>query len=207
MTKSRPDAVRRPTYKAPRKPLATRAVKPSSPKPASPKLPSQQARNPEHYPYTNPEKAAERRREFAPPSDEEFFDTAVAYCEKRLRLFQQAFVLASCYCIDEEDSHGNDDEAHPQARFRIMLRVFKDVDRVIITLIGLHAGLPVHASLFGDLSSTLISVARFSAEHYCNTAYDTLVSETLTELGSYEGQETQNLPHSKKFLKSLSAYG
>jgi hypothetical protein len=39
MTKSRPDAVRRPKWKAPRKPLATRAVDPK-PKPASPKASS-----------------------------------------------------------------------------------------------------------------------------------------------------------------------
>jgi len=38
MTKSRPDVVRKPTYKAPRKAIATRAVaKPSSPKLSSPK--------------------------------------------------------------------------------------------------------------------------------------------------------------------------
>ena len=88
-----------------------------------------------------------------------------------------------------------------------MLKVFQDTDKAIVTLMGLHSGLPVHACLFDDLSSMLISVARFSAEHYCNTAYDTLASETLTELASYKGQEKAKLPHTTKFLKSLSTYG
>ena len=99
------------------------------------------------------------------------------------------------------------DGGHPQMRFRTMLNVLNDVEKAILTLMALHAGLPVHATLFDDLSSTLISVARFSAEHYCNTAYDTLASETLTELASYQGQEGVKLPHTKKFLKSLSEYG
>ena len=99
------------------------------------------------------------------------------------------------------------DGGHPQMRFRTMLNVLNDVEKAILTLMALHAGLPVHATLFDDLSSTLISVARFSAEHYCNTAYDTLASETLTELASYQGQEGVKLPHTQKFLKSLSEYG
>ncbi len=101
MTKSRPNVVRKPTYKAPRKPLATRAVaKPASPKPSSPKLSSPKADI--SYPYTNPELAAERCRKFAPPMDEELFDNAVEYCEKRLVAFREAFYLATCYFINEE---------------------------------------------------------------------------------------------------------
>jgi hypothetical protein len=110
---------------------------------------------------------------------------------------------------EEEEVDDNDEEEddHPQARFRTMLQVFKDVDKAIVTLMGLHSGLPAHASLFDDLSSSLISVAHFAAEHYCNSAYDSLASTTLTELASYEGQENVKLPHSTKFLESLSAYG
>jgi hypothetical protein len=89
--------LRKPTHKAPRKALATRAVKPSNPKASSPK-PSK------YYPYANPELVAKRLREFAPPSDEEFHDTAVEYCEKRLIKFRKAFYTASCLFIHSEDN-------------------------------------------------------------------------------------------------------
>ena len=88
-----------------------------------------------------------------------------------------------------------------------MRQVFLDVEAAIICLMGLDQGLPVHSSLFADFSKKLVSVARFSAVHYCNSAYDTLASETLTELANYGGQEQPKLPHTTTFLKALSKYG
>ena len=85
--------------------------------------------------------------------------------------------------------------------------MFLDVESAIICLMGLDLGLAVHGSLLGDFSKKLVSVARFSAVHYCNKAYDTLASETLTELEGYEGQENPKLPHTTKFLEALSKYG
>jgi hypothetical protein len=100
---------------------------------------------------------------------------------------------------------GNDADA--QAKFLAMRQVFYDVEAAIICLMGLDQGLPVHSSLFADFSKKLVSVARFSAVHYCNSAYDTLASETLTELDNYGGQEKPKLPHTTTFLKALSKYG
>jgi hypothetical protein len=88
---------------------------------------------------------------------------------------------------------GNDADA--QVKFRAMLNVFHDVEAAIVCLIGLDSGLPVHPSLFADMSKKLISVARFSAVHYGNTAFDTLASETLRELADYQGQQKPKLPH------------
>jgi hypothetical protein len=103
MTKSRPNVTTKPTYKAPRKALATRAVdKPASPKPSSPKLSGPKAGN-THYPYATPKMVEERIRKFAPPSDEEMFDTAVEYCEYRLLKFRKQFYQASCHFIEDED--------------------------------------------------------------------------------------------------------
>ena len=94
MTKSRPNVTTKPTYKAPRKPLATRAV---DLKPASPKAGNT------HYPYATPKMVEERIRKFAPPSDEEMFDTAVEYCEYRLLKFRKQFYQAGCHFIQDED--------------------------------------------------------------------------------------------------------
>ena len=99
------------------------------------------------------------------------------------------------------------EDADAQVKFLAMRQVFLDVEAAIICLMGLDLGLPVHASLFADFSKKLVSVARFSAVHYCNSAYDTLASETLTELAHYRGQEKPKLPHTTKFLKALSEYG
>ena len=88
---------------------------------------------------------------------------------------------------------GNDADA--QVKFRAMLNVFHDVEEAIVCLMGLDSGLPVHPSLFADMSKKLISVARFSAVHYGNTAFDTLASETLRELADYQGQQEPKLPH------------
>jgi hypothetical protein len=88
---------------------------------------------------------------------------------------------------------GNDADA--QVKFRAMLNVFHDVEEAIVCLMGLDSGLPVHPSLFADMSKKLISVARFSAVHYGNTAFDTLASETLRELADYQGQQKPKLPH------------
>jgi len=88
---------------------------------------------------------------------------------------------------------GNDADA--QVKFRAMLNVFHDVEAAIVCLMGLDSGLPVHPSLFADMSKKLISVARFSAVHYGNTAFDTLASETLRELADYQGQQKPKLPH------------
>ena len=88
---------------------------------------------------------------------------------------------------------GNDADA--QVKFRAMLNVFHDVEAAIVCLMGLDSGLPVHLSLFADMSKKLISVARFSAVHYGNTAFDTLASETLRELADYQGQQKPKLPH------------
>ncbi len=54
--------------------------------------------------YTNPELAAKRRRKCVPLMDEKLFDNAAEYCEKRLVAFREAFYLATCYCINTEES-------------------------------------------------------------------------------------------------------
>ena len=58
-------------------------------------------------PYANPELVAKRLRECAPPTDEEFFDTAVEYCKKRLIKFRKAFYTATCHFIHDEDNWSN----------------------------------------------------------------------------------------------------
>jgi hypothetical protein len=88
MTKSRPDAVRRPTYKAPRKALATRAVEPTH----SYKAPRKAIATRVH---TDEALDSARRAEYGPPTDGKMFDIATAYCRKRLNKFQVVYNLAT----------------------------------------------------------------------------------------------------------------
>jgi hypothetical protein len=53
--------------------------------------------------YIYPKLVEERLRKFAPPSDEECFDTAVEYCERRLLKFRKQFYIAGCHFIQDED--------------------------------------------------------------------------------------------------------
>ena len=76
MTKSRPNAITKPTYKAPRKAIATRGSLPV-------------------FVHTDEALASARRAEYGPQTDGELFDFATAYCRKRLNKFQVVYNLAT----------------------------------------------------------------------------------------------------------------
>jgi hypothetical protein len=88
-----------------------------------------------------------------------------------------------------------------------LMQVYNIVDMAIECLMGLDAGLPPHRCLFDDMASKLTTVASFLAQMYSNTAYNTLVSETLAELHQYAGPQKPKRCQSKTFLKALSKYG
>jgi hypothetical protein len=103
---------------------------------------------------------------------------------------------------DEEEEEGGGN------RYQDMQHVFHDVQEAIATLVALHSGLPVHPeTLFDDLAAKLTRISEFQAVSYSNSAYVTLVTDTLAELRRYEGQENPKLPHTSKFLQAFSKFG
>ena len=123
---------------------------------------------------------------------------------------------------DEEDDEEDDEvdegkektdpttkkEEYPDGyRYQAFLEVFHDVEEAIETLLWLNNGGQIHKTLFDDFSKKLINIARIQAINYSNSAYDTLVSDTLAELHTYGGQEKPTLPHTTKFLRAFSTFG
>ena len=112
---------------------------------------------------------------------------------------------------EEQEQEQEEDESlvydDPQCQYQAMLKVFNDVEKAIETLRCLHMGLSVHQSLFDDLSAILMTIAKFQAGHYSNSAYVTLASKTLDELAAYQGEEEPKLPHTREFVKKFSKFG
>ena len=86
-------------------------------------------------------------------------------------------------------------------------RMHHVVEEAIACLESMDGGKPPREKLFENMSRKLQNMADSLAIEYSNKTYQTVVSETLSELSSYEGKEAPQLPHSEEFLAGLRKYG